>query len=77
MFLTILFLIFAAGLFFKILGFFFRATFGIEKIIFSVIFWPIVLLALFFGGFWILLPILIVGLIVLVIVGIVRGVNGA
>ncbi len=77
MFLAILFLIFAAGLFFKIIGFFFRTAFGVGKLVFSVIFWPIILLLLLFGVFRFLLPVLIVGVIVLFVVGIVKGVTGA
>ena len=77
MFLGILFLIFAAGLFFKIIGFFFRTAFGLGKLVFSVMFWPIVLLLLFFGAFRLLLPVLIIGVIVLFVVGIVKGVTGS
>ncbi len=72
MFLGILFLIFAAVVFFKIIGFFFRAAFGAGKLIFSLIFWPIVLLLLFFGIFKILLPLLIIGGIALLVIAIIR-----
>ena len=77
MFLAILFLIFAAVVFFKIIGFFFKAAFGAGKLVFSLIFWPIILLLLFFGVFKFLLPVVIIGLVALFVIGIVRGATRA
>ena len=54
-------------------SFFFKAAFGAGKLIFSIIFWPIIFILLFFGFFKILLPILAIGLVALFVIGIIRG----
>ena len=46
--------------FFKLMGFMFRATWGLAKIIVAIIFWPIVILAALLGIIWLVLPILLI-----------------
>ena len=65
---TILFLILALFLFFKLIGFMFRVSFGIGKLILAIIFWPIILLIAIIGLAWLALPILIIIGVVLLIV---------
>ena len=68
MFLIVIFLLFAVMLFFSLIKTVFRAAFGAGKLIFSLIFWPIILLLLVFGAFRFLLPILIIGGVIFLIV---------
>lgn len=65
MILTILFLILLFTIFGKLLSIAIKAAWGITKILFSIVFLPLVLIGLFFSG------LVYVALIVLVIVGIV------
>ena len=46
--------------FFKLMGFMFKTTWGLAKFIVGIIFWPIVILAALLGIIWIALPILII-----------------
>lgn len=67
--LTLLFIILMFGIFGKMIGPAFRATWGITKIFFRLIFLPLVLIGLVLGGLiYIALPLLvIVGIIMLVL----------
>lgn len=65
MILTILFLILLFTIFGKLLSIAIKAAWGITKILFSIVFLPLVLIGLFFSG------LVYVALIVLIIVGIV------
>ena len=59
--LTLLFIILMFGVFGKMIGLAFRATWGITKICFHLVFLPIVLIALVLGGLvYIALPLLVV-----------------
>lgn len=59
--LTVLFIILMLVVFGKIFGFALKATWGLTKIIFSIVLLPLFLIALaFMGLIWIALPILIV-----------------
>ena len=59
--LTVLFMIMMLVVFGKMFGFALKATWGITKIIFSIVLLPIFLIALVFMGLmWIALPVLIV-----------------
>lgn len=59
--LTVLFIILMLVVFGKIFGFALKATWGLTKIIFSIVLLPLFLIALVFMGFmWIALPVLIV-----------------
>ena len=58
--LTLLFIILMFGIFGKMIGLAFRATWGITKIFFRLIFLPLVLIGLVLGG-------VIVGIIMLVL----------
>ena len=46
--------------FFKLMGFMFRATWGLTKVVIGLIFWPIIIVAALLGLIWIALPILII-----------------
>ena len=65
MMLTVLFMIMMLVVFGKMFGFALRATWGITKIIFSIVLLPLFLVALVFMGLmWIAFPVLIlIGLI--------------
>ncbi len=65
MILTVLFLILLFTIFGKLLFIAIKAAWGITKILFSIVFLPLVIIGLFFSG------LVYVALIVLVIVGIV------
>lgn len=65
MLITVLFLILLFTIFGKLLSIAIKAAWGITKILFSIVFLPLVLIVLFFSG------LVYVALIVLVIVGIV------
>lgn len=67
--LTIMFIIFFFMVFGKLLGFAFRASWGILKICFGLIFLPIILVVMVLGGLiYIALPILlVVGLVSLLV----------
>ena len=66
--LTILFLILAAFIFFKVLGLMFKLAWGVGKLIFGIIFFPIILLIALIGLAWVALPVLlIIGLIIFLI----------
>lgn len=59
--LTVLFMILMLVVFGKIFGFALKATWGITKIIFSIVLLPVFLIALVFMGLiWIAFPVLIV-----------------
>ncbi|MCR5773960.1 MAG: hypothetical protein K6G42_02625 [Lachnospiraceae bacterium] len=50
--------------FFKLMKFMIKATWGLAKFVVAIIFWPIVIIAAICGLIWLVLPILIiVGLI--------------
>lgn len=63
--LTLIFIVLILAVFGKLLAFAIKATWGITKIVFTVVLFPLVLIALVFAGlFAFVLPILIiVGLI--------------
>lgn len=65
MLITVLFLILLFAIFGKLLSIAIKAAWGITKILFSIVFLPLVLIGLFFSG------LVYVALIVLIIVGIV------
>mgnify|MGYP007047941148 CR=1 FL=1 len=67
--LTLLFITLMFGVFGKMIGLAFRATWGITKICFRLVFLPIVLIALVLGGLvYIALPLLVVvGVVMLVL----------
>lgn len=46
--------------FFKLMGFMLKATWGLAKFIVGLVFWPIVILAALLGIIWLALPILII-----------------
>ena len=59
--LSLLFTVLMLAIFGKIFGFALKATWGITKIIFSIVLLPVFLIALVFMGLmWIALPILLV-----------------
>lgn len=59
--LSLLFTVLMLVIFGKIFGFALKATWGITKIIFSIVLLPVFLIALVFMGFmWIALPVLLV-----------------
>ena len=61
MMLTVLFMIMMLVVFGKIFGFALRATWGITKIIFSIVLLPLFLVALVFMGLiWIAFPVLLI-----------------
>lgn len=68
--LTLLFIILMFGIFGEMIGLAFRATWGITKIFFRLIFLPLVLIGLVLEGLiYIALPLLvIVGIIMLVLI---------
>lgn len=66
--LSILFIVLMVMVFGKLIGLAFRATWGITKIVFSFVLFPVVLIALFIGGLvYIAIPILLLaGIIALI-----------
>ena len=61
MMLTVLFMIMMLVVFGKMFGFALRATWGITKIIFSIVLLPLFLVALVFMGLiWIAFPVLLI-----------------
>ena len=68
--LTLLFIILMFGIFGKMIGLAFRATWGITKIFFRLIFLPLVLIGLVLGGLiYIAVPVfVIVGIILMVFI---------
>ena len=58
--LSIIYGIVSIWVFFKLMGFMCKATWGLGKCIIGLIFWPIVIVAAFIGLIWIALPILII-----------------
>ena len=77
MVLGILFIIFAGIIFIKLIGFLFSAVFTVGKLIFSIAFWPIILLLLFFGVFKFVLPVLIIIGVIILVVGIAKKASGS
>ena len=63
--MTLLFMILFFGIFGKLIGFAFRASWSIMKVMLYIVFLPAILMIMFFGGLiYIALPILvIVGLV--------------
>ncbi len=57
---SIIYGIISIWVFFKLMGFMFKATWGLAKCIVGLIFWPIVIMAALLGLIWIALPILII-----------------
>nr|WP_295308641.1 hypothetical protein [uncultured Blautia sp.] len=68
--LTLLFIILMFGIFGKMIGLAFRATWGITKICFRLVFLPLVLIGLVLGGLiYIAIPLLVIaGIAMLVLV---------
>ena len=68
--LTLLFIILMFGIFGKMIGLAFRATWGITKICFRLVFLPLVLIGLVLGGLiYIAIPLLVIaGIAMLVVV---------
>lgn len=66
--ITLLFLILFLGVFGEILGFAIKLSWGILKVVFTIIFLPVIILALAFSGaFAIAIPaLLIIGIVALV-----------
>ena len=67
--LTLIFVILMIGIFGKMVGFAFRATWGLTKVLFNLILLPVFLIGLVIAGLmYIALPILIiVGIVMLVV----------
>ena len=58
---TLLFFVLFFMVFGKMIGFAFRATWGLTKILFSIVFLPLILIGLVFGGLlYIAFPVLLV-----------------
>ena len=68
--LTLLFIILMFGIFGKMIGLAFRATWGITKVCFRLVFLPLVLIGLVLGGLiYIAIPLLVIaGIAMLVLV---------
>ena len=68
--LTLIFVILMIGIFGKMVGFAFRATWGLTKVLFNLILLPVFLIGLVIAGLmYIALPILIiVGIVMLVVI---------
>ena len=72
--LTLLFIILMFGIFGKMIGLAFRATWGITKIVFSLVVLPVVaIVAAFAGLMTIALPVLLVVGIITLIANLIRG----
>lgn len=61
---TTLFLIIAAVLFFKLVVLAFRMTWGIGKALLSIVFLPLFLIGIVLRLFWLLVPIILIGVVV-------------
>ena len=68
--LTFLFFVLLFGIFGKLIWLSVKAAWGISKIVFSIVFLPVVVLVLFFGG------LVYVALGLLVVIGIVSLIKG-
>ncbi len=65
---TILFLLLALLIFLKLIGFMFKAAFGVGRVVISIVFWAVVILIALIGLAWLVLPILImIGIVFLVL----------
>ncbi len=76
--LTLLFIIFIFGFLFKGIGLALRLSWGILKVLFTIVFLPVILIGLVIGGMvTVALPILIIAGIILLISGFVKagGIN--
>ena len=71
--LTFIFICLMCGIFGKLIGVAFKLTWGITKVLFTLVFLPVILIALAIGGLvTIALPILIVVGIISLICGVAR-----
>ena len=72
--LTLLFVICMFGIFGKLIGLAFKMTWGIAKVLFTLVFLPVILVGLAMGGLLVVaFPLLIVGGIVSLAVGLLKG----
>lgn len=72
--LTLLFVICMFGIFGKLIGLAFKMTWGIAKVLFTLVFLPVILVGLAMGGLLVVaFPLLIVVGIVLLAVGLLKG----
>ncbi|MBQ3786237.1 MAG: hypothetical protein II799_03085 [Lachnospiraceae bacterium] len=72
--LTMLFIIFMIGFVFKSIGLAFKLSWGILKVLFTIVFWPIILIGLVIGGLMqIAFPLLIIAGVVLLVRSISQG----
>ena len=72
--LTLLFVICMIGIFGKLIGLAFKMTWGIAKVLFTLVFLPVILVGLAMGGLLVVaFPLLIVVGIVSLAVGLLKG----
>ena len=72
--LTLLFVICMFGIFGKLIGLAFKMTWGIAKVLFTLVFLPVILVGLAMGGLLVVaFPLLIVVGIVSLAVGVLKG----
>lgn len=72
--LTLLFVICMFGIFGKLIGLAFKMTWGIAKVLFTLVFLPVILVGLAMGGILVVaFPLLIVVGIVSLAVGLLKG----
>ncbi len=72
--LTLLFVICMLGIFGKLIGLAFKMTWGIAKVLFTLVFLPVILVGLAMGGLLVVaFPLLIVVGIVSLAVGLLKG----
>ena len=72
--LTLLFVICMFGIFGKLIGLAFKKTWGIAKVLFTLVFLPVILVGLAMGGLLVVaFPLLIVVGIVSLAVGLLKG----
>lgn len=72
--LTVLFVICMFGIFGKLIGLAFKMTWGIAKVLFTLVFLPVILVGLAMGGLLVVaFPLLIVVGIVSLAVGLLKG----
>ena len=72
--LTLLFVICMFGIFGKLIGLAFKMTWGIAKVLFTLVFLPVILVGLAMGGLLVVtFPLLIVVGIVSLAVGLLKG----
>lgn len=72
--LTLLFVICMFGIFGKLIGLAFKMTWGIAKVLFTLVFMPVILVGLAMGGLLVVaFPLLIVVGIVSLAVGLLKG----